>query len=90
MPQNPPVPDLQRDQTVTGTLANGFGAAGDTEFGVQRRDVELYRMLADVQLAGDELVGESSAQQFQHLALAWGQGLIEVFYQAWGLQYPLR
>src|SRR5215211_4571458 len=61
-------------------LADRFGAVAHPELGVERGDVELDRMFADVEFAGDHLVGEPMPEQVEHLALSRGQWLREFFY----------
>lgn len=69
--RSPPGESLsQRDQTVASALADGFDAVGDAEPGVERGKVELDGVFADVEFAGDELVGEPFCQKLQHLPLA--------------------
>src|SRR3712207_4744071 len=74
----PGPPLLEGDQAAPGPLAHGLSAVADLELGVEGRDVELDGVLADVELLGYEPVGESPAEQLQHLALARGQGFGEL------------
>src|SRR5918998_1657605 len=68
---------LEGNQAVPGSLAHGLGAVVDLKLGVEGRDVELDGVLADVELAGYEPVGEPATKQLQNLALARGQRLGE-------------
>src|SRR4051812_10765226 len=51
----------------------GLGAVGDVELAEDPRQVRLHRLVADLQLAGDELVGQALDEQREHFALALGQ-----------------
>src|SRR5918998_1274352 len=70
---------LQRDQTVSRALADRLGAVAHSELGVERGDVELDRMFADVEFARDHLVRKPMPEQVEHLALTRGQRLGEFF-----------
>src|SRR5919112_4461671 len=70
---------LQRDQAEPGALADSFGAIAYRELGVERGDVELDRMFAYVELPRDHLVRQPVSEQVQHLALAGGQWIRELF-----------
>src|SRR5918998_1207395 len=70
---------LEGNQAVPGSLAHGLGAVVDLKLGVEGRDVELDGVLADVELAGYEPVGEPATKQLKNLALARGQRLGERF-----------
>src|SRR5436190_364557 len=48
-------------------------AVGHVELAEDPREVRLHRLVADLQLARDELVGQSLDEQGEHLALALGQ-----------------
>src|SRR5579883_302331 len=61
---------LQGNEAASESQPDSVGAAGGTQLGRERRDMELDGVLADMQGAGDELVRQSLAHQFQHFALA--------------------
>src|SRR4051812_17671029 len=47
---------LESNQPQPRATVYGLGAAGRAELGVDRRDVELHGVLADLELARDQLV----------------------------------
>ena len=46
------------------------GAAADTEFAEQIRDVKFHRALGDIELAGDFFVGEIFEQRIENFLFA--------------------
>src|SRR5579859_7513821 len=66
----------QRNQAAVGAAVDGLGAAGGAELGVDGRDVEFDRVLADLELARDLLVRQALAQELQHLPLARGEAFV--------------
>ena len=60
---------LEGDQSAAHRTAHGIGPVRRAELSRDRRDMELHRLVADVQPLGDRFVGQSFREEFQDLNL---------------------
>src|SRR5205807_597737 len=66
------------DQAFADRVEHGLRAIVDVQLLVHVADVVADRLLADLQLVGDLLVGHAARQQLQDLDLAAGQPVVEL------------